>query len=139
MTSLPRHNRRRFLQTLGFSAAALLANGTVPRVFAQSTGQNEHLFLFGDWGAINAEPQQHFSRLAIIFTVSLTEAFIHHAGRRNSSRCIRRLIFPAPATPSSGIMIIIWSPPEKRRRNWRTQRRIPARAGPCRPNGIDSI
>lgn len=61
MTSLPRHNRRQFLQTLGFSAAALLAQGMVPRVFAQSASQNKHLFLFGDWGAINDEPQQHVS------------------------------------------------------------------------------
>jgi len=61
MTSFPRHDRRRFLQTLGFSAAALLAQGAAPRVFAQSAGRNEHLFLFGDWGAINAEPQQHVS------------------------------------------------------------------------------
>jgi len=61
MTSHPRQQRRQFLQTLGFSAAALFAQGTVPRLFAQSTSRNEHLFLFGDWGAINAEPQQHVS------------------------------------------------------------------------------
>lgn len=53
--------RRHFLLTLGFSAAALLAQGTLPRAWAQATRQNEHLFLFGDWGAIDAEPQQHVS------------------------------------------------------------------------------
>jgi hypothetical protein len=61
MTSHPRLQRRQFLQTLGFSAAAFLSHGALPRVFAESGSQNEHLFLFGDWGAINAEPQQHVS------------------------------------------------------------------------------
>lgn len=58
MISLPRQSRRRFLQTLGFSAAALLAKGAAPRVFAQAGKRNEHLFLLGDWGAAIA-PQQH--------------------------------------------------------------------------------
>jgi 3',5'-cyclic AMP phosphodiesterase CpdA len=61
MTSFPQQRRRQFLQTLGFSAAALFAQGTVPRAMAQSASRNEHLFLFGDWGAIDAEPQQHVS------------------------------------------------------------------------------
>lgn len=51
--------RRRFLQTLGFSAASLLAGGAAPRLFAQSASRNQHLFLFGDWGAVDAVPQQH--------------------------------------------------------------------------------
>ncbi|MDB6137667.1 MAG: Metallophosphoesterase [Verrucomicrobiaceae bacterium] len=57
----PQQDRRQFLQTLGFSAAALLARGAAPRLFAQSATRNQHLFLFGDWGAINVEPQQHVS------------------------------------------------------------------------------
>ena len=61
MSLAPQQNRRQFLQTLGFSAASLLAKGTAPRIFAQSGSQNQHLFLFGDWGAVNAEPQQHVS------------------------------------------------------------------------------
>jgi hypothetical protein len=61
MTSYPQQGRRQFLQTLGFSAAALFAQGAAPRALAQTASQNEHLFLFGDWGAIDAVPQQHVS------------------------------------------------------------------------------
>src|SRR4051812_45167952 len=59
MISAPRPNRRQFLQTLGFSAASLLAQGAAPRIFAQARSRNEHLFLFGDWGAVDAKPQEH--------------------------------------------------------------------------------
>lgn len=37
----------------------MLAQGAAPRIFAQATGRNEHLFLLGDWGAIDAKPQGH--------------------------------------------------------------------------------
>ena len=59
MTSFPGQSRRRFLQTLGFSAAALLTQGAVPRSLARAASRHEHLFLFGDWGAMDADPQQH--------------------------------------------------------------------------------
>jgi hypothetical protein len=59
MIPVPQQNRRQFLQTLGFSAAALLAQGAAPRMCAQTTARHEHLFLFGDWGAIDVKPQEH--------------------------------------------------------------------------------
>lgn len=52
------HRRRQFLQTIGFSAAALFAEGWASNAAAQSAARNEHLFLFGDWGAIIPDAQQ---------------------------------------------------------------------------------
>lgn len=51
-------NRRSFVQTLGFSAAALLTQGWRSPVIGGPSTENQHLFLFGDWGAVNPEPQQ---------------------------------------------------------------------------------
>lgn len=45
------HSRRRFLQTVGFSAAALLAERFQLRAAAPPDQKARHMFLFGDWGA----------------------------------------------------------------------------------------
>jgi hypothetical protein len=51
------HSRRRFLQTFGFSAAALVAGRMRGRAASPVDPQAQHLFLFGDWGAIDPHPQ----------------------------------------------------------------------------------
>jgi hypothetical protein len=59
---MPLHSRRQFLQTFGFSAAALLAGRLDLRAIAPTDSQAQHLFLFGDWGAVVADPQEHVAR-----------------------------------------------------------------------------
>lgn len=54
----PVHSRRQFLQTFGFSAAALLAGRFDLRAVAPADSGAQHLFLFGDWGALGSiDPQ----------------------------------------------------------------------------------
>src|SRR5439155_485462 len=60
MSSL--HSRRQFLQTFGFSAAALLAGRFDLRAASQVDAKAQHLFLFGDWGAIVPDPQLQVAR-----------------------------------------------------------------------------
>ena len=60
MTSL--HSRRQFLQTFGFSAAALLAGRFDLRAASQADAKAQHLFLFGDWGAVLPDPQLQVAR-----------------------------------------------------------------------------
>lgn len=55
------HSRRQFLQTFGFSAAALLAGRLSTRA-AQVDAKAQHLFLFGDWGAVVPDPQQQVAQ-----------------------------------------------------------------------------
>jgi hypothetical protein len=57
------HSRRQFLQTFGFSAAALLAGRFNLRAAAQVDPQAQHFFLLGDWGAKDSTaPQQQVAR-----------------------------------------------------------------------------
>src|SRR4051812_41633221 len=57
------HSRRQFLQTFGFSAAALLSGRLPLRAAPQADPRAQHLFLLGDWGAKDStEPQQHVAR-----------------------------------------------------------------------------
>jgi len=57
------HSRRQFLQTFGFSAAAMLAGRHVTRAVAQANAGAQHMFIFGDWGATgNIAPQQQVAR-----------------------------------------------------------------------------
>lgn len=57
--NLPPQSRRQFLQTFGFSAAALLAGRSPLRALEPAARGSEHLYLFGDWGADgNFEPQR---------------------------------------------------------------------------------
>jgi tartrate-resistant acid phosphatase type 5 len=58
MTIHPQTSRRRFLQTFSFSAAALLAGRFDLRAVGKADSQAQHLFLFGDWGAVDPKPQQ---------------------------------------------------------------------------------
>jgi hypothetical protein len=51
------HSRRQFLQTFGFSAAALLAGRIPIRATSPVDPKAQHLFLFGDWGAVDPNPQ----------------------------------------------------------------------------------
>jgi len=63
MPNLPLHSRRQFLQTFGFSAAALLAGRHAARAAAQTNANAQHMFIFGDWGAVgNIAPQQQVAR-----------------------------------------------------------------------------
>ncbi len=56
-------SRRQFLQTFGFSAAALLAGRFDMRSAVPADARAKHVFLFGDWGAKDsAEPQQKVAR-----------------------------------------------------------------------------
>jgi len=59
MSSL--HSRRQFLQTFGFSAAALLA-GRFDLRAALVDPKAQHLFVFGDWGAVVPDPQLQVAR-----------------------------------------------------------------------------
>jgi predicted phosphohydrolase len=52
------HSRRQFLQTFGFSAAALLAGRFAGRAATPVDRTAQHMFLFGDWGALDSQPQQ---------------------------------------------------------------------------------
>ena len=61
------HSRRQFLQTFGFSAAALLAGRFDLRAASQVDAKAQHLFLLGDWGAVNPEPQQQVARAMISY------------------------------------------------------------------------
>jgi tartrate-resistant acid phosphatase type 5 len=59
----PVTSRRQFLQTFGFSAAALLAGRFDLRAASQADPRAEHMFIFGDWGATpNIDPQQQVAR-----------------------------------------------------------------------------
>jgi len=63
MPNLPLHSRRQFLQTFGFSAAALLAGRHAARAAAHINASAQHMFIFGDWGAVgNIDPQQQVAR-----------------------------------------------------------------------------
>ena len=61
------HSRRQFLQTFGFSAASLLAGRFDLRAASQINATAQHLLLFGDWGAVNPEPQQQVARAMISY------------------------------------------------------------------------
>src|SRR3954462_10415975 len=52
------HSRRQFLQTFGFSAAALLAGRFAGRAATPVDRGAQHMFLFGDGGALDSQPQQ---------------------------------------------------------------------------------
>lgn len=56
-------SRRQFLQTFGFSAAALLAGRFNLRAAARVDAQAEHMFLLGDWGAAGSiDPQRQVAQ-----------------------------------------------------------------------------
>jgi len=56
-------SRRKFLQTFGFCAAALLAGRVDLRAAGKADGQAQHMFLLGDWGVVgNIDPQQQVAR-----------------------------------------------------------------------------
>src|SRR4051812_2799554 len=65
MNASPVRDRRKFLQTIGFSAAALLSQGWRSPLKAEISAGNQHLFLFGDWGAVIPEPQQQVASTMI--------------------------------------------------------------------------
>lgn len=57
MPHLPQ-NRREFIRSFSFSAAALLGGTPLVRAAVASQPGAEHLFLFGDWGAVIDESQR---------------------------------------------------------------------------------
>jgi gas vesicle GvpC-like protein len=61
MTPLSLSSRRQFLQTFGFSAAAMLAGRA--SLHAQPVDRGaKHMFLLGDWGAIDPTPQKQVAQ-----------------------------------------------------------------------------
>jgi hypothetical protein len=56
-------SRRQFLQTVAFSAVASLAGRFDLRAAGPADLNAQHLFLFGDWGAIgDIDPQRRVSQ-----------------------------------------------------------------------------
>lgn len=55
-------SRRQFLQTIAYSAAASLAGRLSLRAAGPVDPGAQHLFIFGDWGAVDADPQRHVSQ-----------------------------------------------------------------------------
>ncbi len=58
MSTLSLTSRRQFLQTFAFSAAALVAGRGGVSAAGQADLQAQHMFVLGDWGAVNPEPQR---------------------------------------------------------------------------------
>lgn len=58
----PLTSRRQFLQTFAFSAAALLAERGGLRAAGAADPKARHMFVFGDWGAVNPEPQRQVAQ-----------------------------------------------------------------------------
>lgn len=59
MPSVLPTTRRNFLQTIAFSAAASLAGRFDLRATDTVDRAAQHLFVFGDWGAVNPDPQRN--------------------------------------------------------------------------------
>ncbi len=60
MTNPSLTSRRQFIQTFAFSAAALLAGRGGLRAASQADPKARHMFVFGDWGALNISPPALF-------------------------------------------------------------------------------
>lgn len=67
MPASPLHSRRQFLQTFGFSAAALLAGRFDLRAKSLADSGAQHMFLLGDWGALRNKPQQDVARAMVSY------------------------------------------------------------------------